>query len=172
MENFLLEEERIGTINDFKFFNDNFLRDVLRSRRLEYIIFIVGLFIFIPSRMEFRNVGTKFRKHKLHEFSLSRQDIANAILPVIGERAKQPIIGNTYLDMYATGGTQMLQYLTPILFLKVTRYYVSYELFIRVSRIQHQFSLNYEITTETIIIVFYKFPIIRVTRNEKFKIKI
>lgn len=126
----------------------------------------------LSNGLVFRNVGTKFRKHKLHEFSLSRQDIANAILPVIGERAKQPIIGNTYLDMYATGGTQMLQYLTPILFLKVTRYYVSYELFTRVSRIQHQFSLNYEITTETIIIVFYKFPIIRVTRNEKFKIKI
>lgn len=115
----------------------------------------------LSNGLVFRNVGTKFRKHKLHEFSLSRQDIANAILPVIGERAKQPIIGNTYLDMYATGGTQMLQYLTPILFLKVTRYYVSYELFTRVSRIQHQFSLNYEITTETIIIVFYKFSIIR-----------
>lgn len=68
------------------------------------------------------NAGTKFRKHKLQRFSLSRQDIA--ILPVIGEQAKQPIIGNTYLNMYATGGTQMLQYLTPILFLKVTRYYV------------------------------------------------
>ena len=115
------------------------------------------------------NAGTKFRKHKLQRFSLSRQDIA--ILPVIGEQAKQPIIGNTYLNMYATGGTQMLQYLTPILFLKVTRYYVRAmsSIYPCISRIQHQFSLNYEITIETIIIVFHKFPIIRLARNLKLK---
>lgn len=116
----------MDTINDFKFFNDSFLRvSNISFSSLDY------LFIFIPFGI--RNVGTKFRKHKLQRFSLSRQDIS--ILPVIGKQAKQPIIGNTYLNMYATGGTQMLQYLTPILFLKVTRYYVSYELFTRVYRV-------------------------------------